>query len=650
MPFELRSPAHLALLGLLVPLVLLYVLKIRREQRRVPSVWLWRSAERDLLAKQPFRRFFPYFSLILEALALASLALAFARPLRRGGQLDSLHLAIVIDTSASMGTVGPDGRTRIELAREAARALSRQLAPGADALVIEAGREPRVVSPLERDPKRIEAALDRVKLAEVEGDLGRALGLASDHLRSHPGTSRIVVVTDGALAHPEAFAVASLPTDVVRVGAPADNVGVVRADVARSSEASGRDRVQVFALVKNFGKTPRSTFVTLLPQSSTTPLASRRLELAAGEEAPVVLSFESSASDQGMGLVIDLAPEDALRADDRAYVRVPAGQHLPVVLSPKTASPWIARALASDPGIELLGAELTALGADVPYDAFVVVEGACPDRIPGSDFLLVNPKAGSCHGVTVGAPIERPTITSWTDGDPRLRFTSFEGVLIQRASSLVPDGPRASLVRAREGTLIADISGAGRTGTLVGFDVGESNWPLRASFVLFVRNLLELARNHRAGVAAGPARTGEPLALRVPFDVSEVELQGPDGTRMTIPARAGVAATPGPDRAGLYFVSWKGQRPGSTLVPVNLTSALESDLRERELPLPKGRPVVARKAADLRDSVTDWSWLLAAIALLAFVLDLYWLTRSPRHSLLSKGAPPAPVRGAAGTS
>ena len=101
MPLELRSPGHLALLGLLVPLVLLYVLRIRREKRRVPSTWLWRSAERDLLAKQPFRRLFPHVSLILEALAIAALALAFSRPIVRGGQIDSAHLGIVIDTSAS---------------------------------------------------------------------------------------------------------------------------------------------------------------------------------------------------------------------------------------------------------------------------------------------------------------------------------------------------------------------------------------------------------------------------------------------------------------------------------------------------------------------------------------------------------------------
>jgi hypothetical protein len=647
MEFELRSPAHLALLGLLVPLVLLYILRIRREKRRVPSTWLFRSAERDLLAKQPFRRLFPHVSLLLEALAIAALALAFSRPILRGGQIDSVHLAIVIDSSASMAAVGPDGKTRIDLAREAARTLARQLAPGADALVVEAGREPRVISPLERDPKRIDAALERIRSGEVEGDLGGALSLASDHLRSRPGTSRIVVVTDGALAHPDAFANASLPVDVVRVGAPAENVGIVRADVARASEPGGRDRVQVFALAKNFGKKPHSAFVTLLPRSSPTPLASRRLELAPGEESPVLLSFDTSPADQGMGLVVDLSAGDALRADDRAYVRVPAGQHLPVVLSPKTASPWLARALASDPGIELLGADPKALGTDIPYDAFVVVEGACPPRIPGSDFLIVNPPAGSCYGATIGDPLERPTITSWADGDPRLRFASFEGVVVQHANNVTPDGPRAALLRAREGTLIADISGAGRTGTLIGFDVGDSNWPLRASFVLFVRNLVELARNHRAGVAQGPARTGEPIALRVPLDVTDVEMEAPDGVRTTIPARAGIAATPGPDKAGLYYVSWKGQRPGSTLVPVNLTSAAESDLGERELEIPAGRPVREKKASELRDAVTDYSWLFAAAALCLFVLDLAWITRAPKHLSL-KGAPPVPLRRAEG--
>src|SRR5688572_23819934 len=150
---------------------------MRRERRRVASTWLWRAAQRDLLAKQPFRRLVPEVSLLLEAFALAALALAFAGPNTRGGQIDSDHVAIVIDASASMASRTASGATRLELAQEAALALVQRLGPTADALVIEAGRDARVVSPLERDKRRLGAAIGRVSAHEVEGDMARAVAL-----------------------------------------------------------------------------------------------------------------------------------------------------------------------------------------------------------------------------------------------------------------------------------------------------------------------------------------------------------------------------------------------------------------------------------------------------------------------------------------
>ena len=58
--------------------------------------------QRDLLAKSPFRRLVVQVPLVLQALALILLALAFARPAIRGGAVLGDYLAIVVDTSASM--------------------------------------------------------------------------------------------------------------------------------------------------------------------------------------------------------------------------------------------------------------------------------------------------------------------------------------------------------------------------------------------------------------------------------------------------------------------------------------------------------------------------------------------------------------------
>ena len=77
---RLLSPLSLAWLGLLVPLVLLYVLRRRREERSVGSTLLWEAALRDLRAERPWRRLIPHLSLLLQILVLLAAAFALARP------------------------------------------------------------------------------------------------------------------------------------------------------------------------------------------------------------------------------------------------------------------------------------------------------------------------------------------------------------------------------------------------------------------------------------------------------------------------------------------------------------------------------------------------------------------------------------------
>src|SRR3954467_10410114 len=98
----LGNPHGLWLLGLLAPLVVLYVLKVRRHRVTVASTWLWQAAARDLLARSPWQRLRKRVLLVVEALALLALGLALARPVLSGAPIDSEHLALVVDASASM--------------------------------------------------------------------------------------------------------------------------------------------------------------------------------------------------------------------------------------------------------------------------------------------------------------------------------------------------------------------------------------------------------------------------------------------------------------------------------------------------------------------------------------------------------------------
>ena len=629
---ELLAPNGLFLLGLLVPLVVFYVLKIKRQRRVVASTWLWAVAQRDLMAKAPFQRFRAQVPLVLEALALLALGLAFARPATRGRELTGDHVAIILDVSASM-SARADGapespRTRLDLAKVVARDILASLTPGSDALLLEAGRDARLLAPLDRDLVRLAAIVDRVVPRDVEGDLGAAVALAVDRLRQLGGARRVVVITDGNLARPASLSGAALPLEVITVGAPVDNAAIVRVDVRSGTDpVKGTERVQGFLVVANYGRAPRPLYITMREQNVEGVLASRREVVAPGERRAVQLDFHPAPGDYRKGLVFEISPHDAMPADDVAYARVPAGDKLPVFLA--GVSPWIERALVADAMVDLRAGSVAELGsAQLDLDTFVVVDGACPPLPPGGDLLIVHPPPGKCFGTTVGSPVEHPELASWETSDPRLRFLTLDGVHVAHANLLEPASASQRLVNARQGTLVTDVSTSTRTATLVGFDVGDSDWPLKASFVLFVRNLLEQARTHRAHGIIGPARAGEPMRVSLPPTATHVEATGPAGEKIEVAQRAGLAVIPDPARAGFYRVSWQGPQAGSTLVPANLTSAAESDVTPRPLAVDASRVTVS--TAVQPDAHNEWTWVLALAALALVVFDVWYLTRPPR--------------------
>jgi len=160
----------------------------------------------------------------------------------------------------------------------------------------------------------------------------------------------------------------------------------------------------------------------------------------------------------------------------------------------------------------------------------------------------------------------------------------------------------------------------------LGFDVGESDWPLKASFVLFVRNVIELAQLHRSQGGAGPARTGEPLRIALPNGVTTAKVSAPDQAEREIESKGGFAVLPGVDHAGVVRVHWNTPHVGSVTIPVNLTSEAESDIRAKPVAIDTS---AGAEGAVVRapDAHHEWTMILALIATLVLAFDLYWYTR-----------------------
>src|SRR3990170_8409882 len=135
MPF---SPP-LALLGLLfTPAVIaMYLLKLRRDERIVPSTLLWTRLISDVEANAPWQRLRRSLLLLLQLLLVAILALLAARPfLERPAGL-ARDIVLVLDTSASMAAtdVTPN---RLQAAKAAALDALRDLPAGGKVSIVTA--------------------------------------------------------------------------------------------------------------------------------------------------------------------------------------------------------------------------------------------------------------------------------------------------------------------------------------------------------------------------------------------------------------------------------------------------------------------------------------------------------------------------------
>src|SRR4026207_1193203 len=96
------APLALALSAFAAPIILLYMLRLRRRDVDVSSTMLWQQLLRDREANTPWQRLRRNLLLLLQLLILAALVLALARPFLPVPTVVSGSVVVLLDGSASM--------------------------------------------------------------------------------------------------------------------------------------------------------------------------------------------------------------------------------------------------------------------------------------------------------------------------------------------------------------------------------------------------------------------------------------------------------------------------------------------------------------------------------------------------------------------
>ncbi len=540
------NPAGLWLALLALPVLALHILRPRRDEVEVSSVYLWRDVEATVSAARPWQRLRPSLLLALQLLVVAGLALAVARPVRLTDAPVADHTVYVIDASGSMAARDGDP-DRLAAAKAEARRLRGQIPAGGVASVVVADARPRVVLTASSDRDAFASALEPLEVTAGAADFAGAFVLA-ESLETTGDSIAFVFLSDGGLTDAEQ---ALLPpgTTYESVGDQSTNRAITRLTV---EPATGG--LRAFVTVANTGG-PDATQTLRLDVDGETAVT-QEVALDSGDSVDVEVDLPPGQRVQAF-----LEGEDLLDVDDRAYAVAPSRKSLDVLVAGPD-DPLLDVLLAAMPGVEVTR---SAAGVPAPDADLAIYNQVAVPADPQAPFWAIAPPAGA-PGVAVTGAVEQPAATLVRTDDPLLADVDLSGVAIRVAQRL--DAPTSEALVAAEGTPLLVRGAAGdRPFVYLGFPLAESNLPLQYAFpILGDRIVSEL------GGAALPPQS-LPAGTALPLDAARANtVTGPGGLTIEVPAGA---AAPHADQVGFWTVA-AADRP-ERAIAVN-PSLSESDL------------------------------------------------------------------------
>ncbi len=610
------APLSLVLGLLAVPILVLYMLKLRRRELPVPSTLLWQMVLRDREANAPWQRLRRNLLLLIQLLLLAALVLALARPFWRVPTVASGTLVVLLDGSASMQATDVSGAPdRFEAARAAVRQLIDGLGTNGSMSIILVGREPQVLATATADKSDLYDALGRAQPSQGEGDWAAAMALASGAVRAGDAArSVIVVVSDGGL--PGGLPPPPAEVRYIPVGASADNLAI-RALAVRPSAAGP----QLFASVANYGTAGRTVIVSVsingklfsAQQLTVPPNGSSDMVLSNLPPDPAVyqarLTLPASAATSSGGQV------DALPLDDQAWAvyQPPSAGRVLVITPGNVYLEQVFAALAAQMGFQPFRLKS---GQPLPPDRFnlYVFDGPISGTLPAGDLLLINPSTNPLF--EVGGVFTDTSGARVTQSDPLAQFVDWSGVHLLRAHQVTLPAWAHVLVQSNGGPLVFAGEVDGRRVAVLTFDLHESDLPLQVAFPILMSNLLNYLAPPQAFSAPDGVQPGDPVIIKT-SGATNLAVQDPSGARLPVPADGSFSNT---GLLGVYTL-YSGQTVLGYFA-VNLFDPFESNIR----PQPSiriGRSDVTASAAQEQGQLEIWPWLAAA----AFVILLgeWWV-------------------------
>lgn len=622
-------PSALAFAVLALPIIIFYMLKLRRQPAPISSLMLWQQVLQDRQANTPWQRLRRNLLLLLQLLILALLVMALARPYLNVEARVQGNVVILLDASASMQAtdIAP---SRYAAAQAAAGDLIDRLEAEAAVTVIIVDSSPQVLASAGADHSTLHQALNASRPGNGPADWEAALTLGAANASTLPD-STIVIISDGGLgadglSEPASPATAtgdstfvmpnlSAPIEFIQIGTGAENQGLVALALR-----DGPNGPELFVQIANAAPEPARRLVEINVDGRL--FDARQMDVPARGRAGLTLT----------GLPLDtqrvqasLTGSDALAADDVAWA---VRRAAPVrVLLVGEGNLFLERALGLLPNIIAQRAAPDQPLPGSPFD-LVIFDRTLPttddssNTLPEGNLLFIAPPA-STSLFEVSGTFSQTRPSRLEAQHPLLTYVSLTNLHLAQAQAVKPPPWAQTIINAEGGPLLLAGQVDSRRVAIVTFDLHQSDLPLQIDFPILVVNLtrwLVPGQNLEQGQTL---RAGQPFALPPAATAGELIIQTPAEAQISLPSDRTTFNDTG--ELGLYQVlaSELDRTRLLTEFAVNLLAEPETDIRPR--PIDFTGPTTTENT-QTETGRWEWWWGLVLLGLIVLLVEwwVYW--------------------------
>ena len=467
------SPGYLWLFFSLIPLIAIYLLKVRPERRYTSVLFLWDKIFEEKKSSALFRRLRDWLSLLMLMLIFSMIILALAHPVF-SSDMSKRNLILIIDNSAGMAA-GKAGSSRLDEAKELAANIVSNLSASQKVILAAVADNFEIVVNSSSNPRELLNGIRRIAPTELPFKADALEFL--NRRKAFIGDSRAILLSGGGFGGADKLK----SVEQLKIGQPLENAGIVAFDLVRLTGSGGGKLGIYFKLASSF---------------------------KASVDADVIISNGTQDN------IVKVCPVKIEPGDNRAEV---------YVLDNAPDGKWFARLDLKD----VMDMDNIALGFINPLDpvkvevglvperffvelcvrAFQDTDGVCrlvennPDVLVSSGgintsskdgkYILFNPSGDSPFWSSVGKTLEPAAAKTVLQEHPGIKFCRFDGMIFFGVKQLqLPQGAVVLATTLDGVPLIYKVATPTGIAYVLNFDPVASDFFLNLNFPLLTGGLL----------------------------------------------------------------------------------------------------------------------------------------------------------------